>query len=153
AVVRMEEMISDLLSLSRVGAQTMAATCQMAEVVAAVQEDLMPKVKAAGGILRIDVAASTVPCNQGLLRQALWNLGENAVKYRRPGVQLLVEIRGRSAANGYELTVSDNGTGMSPSVARQAFEPFFRGKQTESAPGTGLGLSVVKRVIEASHGT
>jgi signal transduction histidine kinase len=83
----------------------------------------------------------------------LWNLGENAVKYRRPEVQLLVQIRGRATPNAYELSVSDNGMGMSPSVARQAFQPFFRGKQTASTPGTGLGLSVVKRVIEASGGT
>jgi signal transduction histidine kinase len=153
AVTRMETMIQDLLTLSRVGVQTAGATCEMTEVVAGVEEDLLPKVEAVGGILKIDVPSATVPGNKGLLRQVLWNLGENAVKYRRPEVQVKIEIRGRIIPNAYELTVSDNGAGMSPWVARQAFEPFFRGKDAESTPGTGLGLSLVKRVIEASHGT
>jgi signal transduction histidine kinase len=41
---------------------------------------------------------------------------------------------------------------MSPEVARQAFDPFFRGEQVRLTPGTGLGLSIVKRVTEASGG-
>lgn len=153
AVKRMEAMIQDLLTLSRVGAQATGATARMADVAAGAQEDLMPKVDAAGGELRIEAVDAFVAGNQGLLRQMLWNLGENAVKYRRPDIQLQVEIRGHVTADHYELIVSDNGPGMPPSVVRQAFEPFFRGKDAASTPGTGLGLSVVKRVIEASGGT
>jgi len=153
AVTRMETMIHDLLTLSRVGGQAKGMTCEMTNVAAGAQEDLMSKVEAAGGTLQIDVAPSTVSCNKGLLRQVLWNLGENAVKYRRPDVPLRLEIYGHAAPNTYELIVSDNGSGMSPWVARQAFEPFFRGKDGESTQGTGLGLSVVKRVIDACGGT
>jgi signal transduction histidine kinase len=153
AVTRMEAMIQDLLTLSRVGGQAKGTTCEMTNAAAGAQEDLMPKVEATGGTLLIDVAPSTVSCNKGLLRQVLWNLGENAVKYRRPEVPLRLEIYGRATPNTYELVVSDNGSGMTPWVARQAFEPFFRGKEAESTPGTGLGLSVVKRVIEACGGT
>src|SRR5262249_29875814 len=77
----------------------------------------------------------------------------NAVKYRRSGVQLEVEIRGRIAHRTYELTVSDNGTGMSTLEVQHAFEPFFRGEQVRSTPGTGLGLSIVKRVVETTGGS
>lgn len=153
AVSRMESMIRDLLTLSRVGAQTMGAACVMADVVAGLEEDLRPPVEAGGGTLQIEIADATVPGNQGLLRQVLWNLGENAARYRRPDVPLRLEIRGRSTPDGYELVVSDNGMGMSPTVARRAFEPFFRAKEAASIPGTGLGLSVVKRVVDASGGT
>lgn len=153
AVKRMEAMIQDLLTLSRVGAQAMGATAQMADVAAGAQEDLMPKIEAAGGELRIDAADAVVSGHPGLLRQVLWNLGENAVKYRRSEVQLQVEIRGRVTPSHYELVVSDNGPGMPTTVVRQAFEPFFRGKDAASTPGTGLGLSVVKRVVESSGGT
>ena len=153
AVARMEAMIHDLLTLSRVGAQIKGTACRVADVVAAVQEDLKPVVESVGGSLRIDAADATVPCSQGPLREVLWNLGENAVKYRRPEVQLQVEIRGRIMVNRYELTVSDNGTGMSPAVANHAFEAFFRAAEAESTPGTGLGLSVVKRVVESSGGS
>jgi signal transduction histidine kinase len=153
AVTRMEAMIQDLLTLSRVGGQAKGMTCEITNVATGAQEDLIPKVDAAGGTLRINVAPSLVSCNKGLLRQVLWNLGENAVKYRRTEVPLRLEIYGHATANSYELVVSDNGSGMTPWVARQAFDPFFRGKDAELMPGTGLGLSVVKRVIDACGGT
>jgi len=153
AVTRMETMIRDLLTLSRVGGHAKGTTCEMTNVAAGAEEDLMPKVEAAGGTLRINVAPSVVSCNKGLLRQVLWNLGENAVKYRRTEVPLRIEIYGHAIAGTYELIVSDNGSGMLPWVARQAFDPFFRGKDAELMPGTGLGLSVVKRVIDACGGT
>jgi signal transduction histidine kinase len=149
----MEAIIHDLLALSRISTQTIETTCQMSEVATHAQDDLTPKVEEVGGVLHIDVRPATIASSKGLLRQVLWNLGENAIKYRRQDVPLRVEITGRPTQDSYELTVSDNGSGMSPSVARQAFEPFFRGTETESAPGTGLGLSVVKRVVEASGGT
>jgi signal transduction histidine kinase len=152
-VKQMENIIQDLLMLSRVGAKTTGARCQAATVIASAEEDLRPKVEAAGGILHIEAAAATVMCSEGLLRQIVWNLGENAVKYRRDGVQLNVEIRGRILPDTYELSVSDNGMGMSPSEAQLVFEAFFRGQQVRSTPGTGLGLSIVKRAVEASGGS
>jgi signal transduction histidine kinase len=152
-VDRMEAMIQDLLTLSRISAQVMGATCQTASVTALAREDLKPIVESVGGVLAIEAAGATVSCNEGLLRQALWNLGENAVKYRRHGIQLHIDIYGRVTPKGYELSVSDNGKGMSSSEVRRAFEPFFRGTETETTTGTGLGLSIVKRVIEASGGS
>jgi signal transduction histidine kinase len=151
-VNRMESMIEDLLTLSRISTQTAGATCRAENVAELAREDLTPIVEAAGGTLVVEAASASVSCSEGLLRQVLWNLGENAVKYRSPEVQLQVRIDGRIVPNAYEIRVSDNGTGMSPSDARQACEPFFRGKETDSTPGVGLGLSIVKRVIEASGG-
>src|SRR5215831_12682159 len=152
AVKQMETIIQDLLMLSRVSTKT-TETSQAAAVIASAEEDLRPKVEAAGGILHIEAAAAAVMCSEGLLRQIVWNLGENAVKYRRYGVQLNVEILGRILPHTYELSVSDNGMGMSPSEAQHVFEAFFRGKQVRSTPGTGLGLSIVKRAVEASGGS
>lgn len=151
-VDRMEAIIQDLLTLSRISAQVIGATCETANVTALAREDLKPVVDRVGGVIAVEAAGATVSCNEGLLRQALWNLGENAVKYRRPGIQLHIEIYGRVTPRGYELSVSDNGQGMSSSEVRRALEPFFRGTEAEAATGTGLGLSIVKRVIEASGG-
>ena len=58
---------------------------------------------------------------------------------------------GQIIGERYELCVSDNGAGMSPDEASQAFDPFYRALRSQEAPGTGLGLSIVKRVIEASR--
>lgn len=153
AVKQMETIIHDLLMLSRVSAQTTGQSCEAASAAAAAEQDLRPEVEAAGGMLRIEVPAATVQCSHGLLRQALWNLGENAIKYRRPAIALEITIRGRIMAKDYEFSVSDNGTGMSHSETQHAFEAFYRGEQVSSAPGTGLGLSIVKRVVEVHGGS
>jgi len=153
AVKRMETIIQDLLTLSRIGAQTLAGTSEASAAAASVEAELRPKVEALGGVLLVEAGSGTVPCSEGLLRQVLWNLGENSVKYRRPGVRLSIEIRGRALLHIYEFSVSDNGVGMSTSVAQHAFDPFFRGEQQQATPGTGLGLSIVKRAVEASGGS
>jgi len=111
AVTQMEAMIQDLLSLSRISAQTTGGICQVASVAASADTDLRQKVEAVDGVLHIDAAPGTVACSEGLLRQLLWNLGENAVKYRRKEVQLKVEVHGRTTSNTYEFSVSDNGMG------------------------------------------
>jgi signal transduction histidine kinase len=153
SVAKMKAIIEDLLTLSRVSSELTGATCQTERVVALLREDLAPKVETIGGVLNIKADAAVVSCSEGLLRQVLWNLAENAVKYCRSEVALRVDIYGRARANAYEFTVSDNGTGMSASELDLVFEPFFRGEHAWSTPGTGLGLSIVKRVVEASGGT
>ncbi len=152
AVGQMERLIEDLLTLSRLGNQAPCNVSELAMVVAEVEKDLEPKVKSAEGILSITVEPAGVRCSEGLLRQVLWNLGENAVNYRRPDVQLKIDIQGRTVGSFYELRVSDNGSGMSTLEARQAFEPFFRGEHARSIAGTGLGLSIVRRIVEGCGG-
>jgi signal transduction histidine kinase len=152
-VRQMEAIIEDLLALSRISAETIKAICQTSHVSASVEADLRPTVEAVGGTLRVEAADAAVPYSAGLLRQALWNLGDNAVKYRRPGVQLEIGIRGQITGDAYEFTVSDNGKGMSAVEGQHAFDPFFRGEHVRSMSGTGLGLSIVKRVVEASGGS
>jgi signal transduction histidine kinase len=153
AIARMETLIADLLALSRVDAQTTTrAASDAAAVASTVEEDLAASVKKVDGHLRVDVEPATVRCSEGLLRQALWNLAENAVKYRRPEVPVEVAIEGREHDPSYEFRVSDNGAGMSREDARRVFEPFFRAEHTRATPGTGLGLSIVRRVVEANGG-
>jgi signal transduction histidine kinase len=152
-VSRMEALVRDLLALSRVDAQLAGLVSRMEVVVETAATELSPQVKDVDGSLRVEVEPASVRCSEGLLREALMNLGENAVKYRRPGTPLVLEIRGRESGRLYELAISDNGVGMSPVVVRRAFEPFFRGDAAQSLPGTGLGLSIVKRIVDASGGT
>jgi signal transduction histidine kinase len=109
-------------------------------------------VEAEGGTLRLSVSSAQVACGAGLLRQALVNLLENAIKYRRPATPPAIEVTGAAAGEGYELRVSDNGLGMAKEDAARVFEPFYRSPRTVDRPGTGLGLSIVKRVAEASGG-
>jgi signal transduction histidine kinase len=153
AVERMEALIDDLLALSRIGAEEKVGACDVSTVAEQVREDLLPRIESEGATLRMDVAQGQARGSEGLLRQALANLVENAVKYRRPEASAEVEVVGRSLGLGYQLRVSDNGLGMSPEETARAFEPFYRAKRAPTTPGTGLGLSIVKRVIEASGGS
>ena len=149
---RMETLIDDLLTLARVETQV-NGVCDPAEVAVQVQQDFAARVEGERGNLRVVVEHAVVSCSEGLLRQALTNLTENAVKYRRPDVGPEVEISGTAIDDGYELRVSDNGVGMAADEAGHVFEPFYRSSRTQSLPGTGLGLSIVNRVAQASSGT
>ena len=153
-VAHMEAIIEDLLALSRIGESTARdGVGDPALVVAQVRDDLAPRLEAEAVTLHLAVEAAKVRCAEGLLRQAVSNLVDNAVKYRRPDVQATIDIVGRVVGKEYELRVSDNGVGMSYDEARQAFDPFFRALRVREQKGTGLGLSIVKRVIEASGGS
>jgi signal transduction histidine kinase len=149
----MDALIRDLLTLSRAGAEATATVANTGSVASSLEEELTPKVNSVNGVLRIDLEPADIRCSEVLLRQVLWNIGENAVKYRRPDVPLEVGIQGRKVGLSYEFRMSDNGTGMSVEDASRVFDPFFRASTTRSTPGTGLGLSIVKRVIEASGGS
>jgi signal transduction histidine kinase len=151
-VARMDGLIENLLKLSRVGGAAPDAVAEPRAVAAAVEEELRRRVSEVDGTLRVDVEAARVRCDEGLLRDVLWNLAENAIKYRREGVRASIEMTGRARSDVYELRITDNGSGMSPDDASHAFEPFFRGRRALSTAGTGLGLSIVKRVVEANGG-
>ena len=149
---QMEMLVEDLLTLSRLDAQA-GGHCNPAAVVAEVREEFAPRLSAHQGTLRVSVNPAEISCGEGLLRQALANLIENAVKYRRLEVPPDVEVTGQAAENGYDLSVTDNGRGMSEEDAARAFDPFYRSPEMKDLPGTGLGLSIVKRVAQASGGT
>jgi len=151
-ITRMEFLIGDLLALSRIDAEPRAIS-QTSAIEQILKEELAPQVKSLNGILRIQLEPAAVRCSEGLLRQVLWNITDNAMKYRRTEVQLEIEVEGHIVGNSYQFRISDNGSGMSPEAARHAFEPFFRAEAVRATPGTGLGLSIVKRVIDVSRGT
>ncbi|HEY1556745.1 MAG TPA: ATP-binding protein [Kofleriaceae bacterium] len=151
SVAQIAALIEDLLALSRIGALP-TAVANPAAVAAAIQDELDRIVTTASGTLRLELAPARVTCSESLLRQVLWNLGENAVKYRRADVPPEIEIVGRADETGYAIRVSDNGSGMSADDARHAFEPFYRSPQVRNVAGTGLGLAIVRRIVDANGG-
>jgi len=152
-VARMESLIRDLLALSRASVRAHGAGARTEAVAATLERELGPMVREVGGVFHVELEPAEVACGEGLLCEVLWNLGENAVKYRSAEVPLALDIVGRAHRDRYVLRVSDNGSGMSPDELHHAFEPLFRGEKARAIPGTGLGLSIVHRVIDASGGT
>lgn len=86
------------------------------------------------------------------LRRALRNLIENAV--RHGGAVSWVGLQARGAKDGVEITVADRGPGIRNEDLPHLFKPFYRGRDTKTngVPGSGLGLSVVRHVVEALGG-
>jgi signal transduction histidine kinase len=94
--------------------------------------------------------------DRAALGRALQNLLSNAMKFS--GEQRLIKIRAHTGKrrHGKEvlITVEDKGIGIEPDELKMIFEPFRRGKAVISShiPGSGLGLSLVKRIVESHNG-
>ena len=92
-----------------------------------------------------------VKADQVRLRQILVNLMTNAVKYNKPGGRVMIEAQG--VRSYVVITVSDTGRGLSEEQQAHLFEPFNRlGAERTSVEGTGIGLVIVKRLIDLMRG-
>jgi len=95
-----------------------------------------------------DVEATADPTR---LQQAAANLIDNAVKYTPPGGRVDVEVR--RAGEAALLSVRDTGPGIPPDERPRIFDRLFRGDRSRAERGLGLGLSLVKAIVEAHGGT
>ncbi len=87
------------------------------------------------------------------LKQVLLNLLSNAIKYNRPGGRIVVACRAEDAER-CRLEVSDTGPGIAPADLKRIFTPFERlGAQYIGVEGTGIGLTLCKRLVAAMNGT
>jgi signal transduction histidine kinase len=100
----------------------------------------------------VTVAAGlpTVQCSRGRVVQVFSNLISNAIKFSRDGEPPRVEIGWRATERAYHFLVKDNGIGIEPSQQHKVFEIFSRLGE-KKVEGTGVGLAIVKRIVE-DHG-
>jgi len=91
-----------------------------------------------------------IKADQELLTLVWNNLFSNAVKFTETGGKITVSLK---EENGYaNVTVSDTGCGMTPDVGQHIFEKFYQGDKSRATGGNGLGLALVKRVIDIMSG-
>jgi two-component system cell cycle sensor histidine kinase PleC len=113
------------------------------------------RAETAGQILRLEIEADLPrwSADQRALRQVLLNLLSNAVKFTPRGGAITLFAR-RAADGGLHLGVADTGAGISPKDQKKVFEPFGQGQHDIAVceKGTGLGLPIVKGLIEAHGG-
>jgi signal transduction histidine kinase len=109
----------------------------------------------AGVAVEVDVAGllPAVAGDAGALRRAVENLVGNAIKYSEGGT--VVRVSARPDGDAVEIAVADEGRGIRPEDLPHIFEPFYRGRDAVEAQvrGSGLGLSLARRVVEAHGGT
>ena len=90
--------------------------------------------------------------NERLLEKILTNLVSNALLYVPPDRVPEIAISAESEGGKAVLRVQDNGIGIPPEQIGRVFEPFIRLPNTTNAPGTGMGLAIVKKAAERLNG-
>lgn len=155
---RMRQLVSDLISLSRIEAEkTEAPTAQVnLGIVARTVAQEARKLHGAGADIRIEVASyfALVPGDEALLKQLLHNLVGNALRYG--GTDAPVTIRlWQENAETVGLSVADAGEGIAAHHIPRLTERFYRADASRSRAlaGTGLGLAIVKHVVEHHRGS
>jgi signal transduction histidine kinase len=144
---RARELIDGVLSYARAG-ELRRERVALAAVMEDVAEDLGPTLEEAGASLRVgDLPQVDGDARQ--LRRLLQNLVGNAVRFHGSAPPL-VEVGAARAGEDWVVTVRDNGIGVAPEDARRIFAMFSRADGERD--GTGIGLAVCRRVVEAHGG-
>jgi signal transduction histidine kinase len=157
AAGRMQKLIDDLLEFSRVVTRARPfVAVDLAEVVREVLGDLEVLIESKGAV--IDVGAlPTIQADPTQLRQVFQNLLANAMKFQGEGAVPHVAIRAEQATcgglPGWRLTVRDNGIGFDQQHAEKIFAPFQRLHGRSEFGGSGIGLAIVRRIVERHSGT
>lgn len=155
-------LIDDTLDLSSLQSGTLRLDLQAVPVAAAVA-GAMPLVEALAATqhvtLRRGALEGCVRADPTRLRQVLLNLLTNAIKYNRAHGEVVVESRvddravGSEGAGRVRISVSDTGRGLSADQRAHLFEPFNRlGMESEGIEGSGIGLTIVKALVEGMGG-
>ncbi|MER7459509.1 ATP-binding protein [Micromonospora sp. NPDC126480] len=149
---RMQRLINDLLAFSRIGRLTVGFT----EVdLNKVMGDVAGQTEAARQYADAELTWGELPVIRGeepLLTNLLANLVSNSVKFRRPDVPPKVHVSARLVGDEWEISCQDNGIGIEPEFADKIFVIFQRLHAKDAYPGTGIGLAIVKKIVEYHGG-
>jgi PAS domain S-box-containing protein len=149
---RMQRLIEDLLQLSRV--ETKARPLEptdVGEVVADALRLMETPVREAGATVTVDdLPVAMADASQ--LQQVVTNLVGNALKYRRPDVPPAIRISAERAGTVWRFAVADNGIGIEEEYFDRIFVIFQRLHTRDEHAGTGIGLAVVRKIIDRHGG-
>lgn len=151
---RMGHLIDDLLAFSRLGRQEVTGgRVDMSEIARLVADEIRRAERERNGQVEIRIDA-LLPArgDRALLRQVLSNLLQNAVKFTRARPNARIEVGSRPDGKQTVYYVKDNGAGFDERYADKLFGVFQRLHSTEEFEGTGVGLAIVKRIIQRHGG-
>ncbi|HXR58087.1 MAG TPA: PAS domain S-box protein, partial [Burkholderiales bacterium] len=149
---RMKQLIEDLLAYSRVGTKSRDfKPIELERALSRALANLKAAIDESGAAVTHD-PLPTLPADAAQLAQVFQNLIGNALKFRSqfaPKVHVAVHDRGEAC----EIAVRDNGIGIEPQYFERIFMVFQRLHNKGEYPGTGIGLAIVKKVVERHGGT
>jgi signal transduction histidine kinase len=156
-VQHLVRLVDDLLDVSRIARGKLELhreRVDLADVVADGLEIAQSLIETRRHSVSVDVPGGSyvVDGDRSRLGQVLANILMNAAKYTNVGGEL--EVSAKANGDSVELSVRDNGIGMTPELAEKSFERFQQGARTidRSAGGLGLGLAIVKSIVELHGG-
>jgi hypothetical protein len=148
-------LINDVLDLSSLESGELRLQLQPLDLKALVVQTLPlvePLAMQHAVTIRTDAVSGVAFADPKRMRQVLINVFSNAIKFNRRGGRVLVG--GRVDGDRAVLTVRDTGRGLAPDQLAHLFEPFNRlGIENEGIEGTGIGLTIVKALVEGMNGT
>ena len=153
-VLRLNRIVDDLETLAAAEAAGLGLEprrLDVAEVAAGAAARLRPQFEAAGLHLDVKLSRAMVEGDSQRLHQVVVNLLTNALKFTSPGGSVRLEVAEDGA--GARLSVSDTGVGVPPEELPHIFERFWRGTGAKATAGSGIGLTVVAKLVAAHRGT
>lgn len=155
---RMQALVRDLMSLSRIEAEKYdppQTPVDFAHIVVDTVDQLRNS-QERGGDIALDMTVDTLPVmgDAGQLRQLASNIINNAMKYGRAGTPIMVSLAHSRSGAMLAFSVVDQGDGIAPEHLPRLTERFYRvdSGRSRSVGGTGLGLSLVKHIVDRHRG-
>jgi signal transduction histidine kinase len=150
---RVRVTVQELLRFARAGARPAPGErADLARVVESLREELLPAAEAKGVALTFDTPPPVqVACAEAAIHVVLQNLVRNAIKYIGDGPRKRVRAWASVDTDKVRLLVEDTGPGLPAGMERNVFDPYVRASR-DGAPGVGLGLATVKRLVESRRG-
>jgi signal transduction histidine kinase len=154
AAARSDELIRDLLEYGRLSHEAVAlAPVDARQAVEAVLRAVAGEIQQRHAHVHFGREDwPRVVANERLLEQILTNFVTNALLYTSPDREPEIAISAESEGGKTVLRVQDNGIGIPPEQIGRVFEPFIRLPNASNAPGTGMGLAIVKKAAERLNG-
>jgi two-component system sensor histidine kinase KdpD len=150
---RLKVLIDDSIEMARLDTEQIDINREPVAIAEIVREAIASvKALTAGRELNVDCEDRVPPiyADRRLVRLALTQILDNALKYSPPDKPVNIRIAGTDNEASVEIT--DHGQGISPEEQQRIFERFYRGKSTEQIPGSGLGLSIASSIVHAHGG-
>lgn len=156
ATQRMTGLVDELLNYALLPVATNYERTNLTTTAKEAVADLEHAITEKNGIINLE-PLPTIDAIPGQMRQVFQNLLSNSLKFSQPGVPPEISITGSYTENDpsdmCHITVSDNGTGFEEQYANRIFEMFERLHDKNTYEGTGIGLAIVKKIIEKHGGT